>query len=374
VNTATEISSCNTLYDVVSEALALNQINIKKYLPSYLISAKRVWQELFWNTFFVANSVWKTVQAGDPYPYVELDRDCERLLYVGIEDHCGDIQPIFYNNVMNVVPKPHHKKCGCESCECSGLCEDLNSTTFTTNVLFTINGIDYVEKIWLKYSPNGDVLEYKETPVKQYNSMTGDGGDFNNDYNNDYSTGGNGLGNFSIVTKVSQRKLCALKTYPCGCPQEIPENEELVRQHCGCFLPFFGHRRREHCEHFLSDYNLSEYGEVKLSPCATKIYFKPGRKRHHRGEKKIPDFLLVTYQTNSNPTSLSDQVHVPDFAKVALWSGMFYYIKKFNPKYSMGERQEAKWDYESEIDKVIRYLNPVSFQDLSDIGDKKIRW
>jgi hypothetical protein len=359
----------------MSEVLALNQINIKKYLASYLIAARQAWRDLFRNTFFSTNSVWLTVQAGDPYPFVYLPRDCERLLYAGRTDHCGDIQPIFYNDMMNVVPKPVHKKCGCESCECSGLCEDLNSTTFTTNVLFTINGIDYVEKIWMKYSPNGDVLEYKETPVKQYNSMTGDGGDFNNDYNNDYSQGGNGFGNFSIVTKVSQRKLCALKTLPCGCPQETPENEELVRQHCGCFIPFFGHRRHHHCEHFLQDSNRTEYGEVKLSPCGTKIYFRPGRRHHHDHlEKKIPDFLLVTYQTNGDPRNLSDQIQVPEFAKVALWAGAFYYIKLFNPKYSQGERDAANYLYIAKTDDITKFLNPIGFQDLADVQDTKIRW
>lgn len=344
-------------------------------MASYLIAAKQAWRKLFWNTLYVANSVWRTVQNGDPYPYVSVPKDCLRLLYVGIQDHCGDIQPLFYNNALNVVPKPKKKKCGCESCDCAGLCEDLNSSTFSTKVLFTINGTDYVEKTWIKYCPNGDVLEYKEIPVKKYNSFTGDAGDFNNDFNNDYSIGQGGLSDFSIITETKQRKICALKTYPCGCPVDNPENEEIVRNFCSCFMPFFGRRRREHCEHFLQDTNRINPGEVKISECGTKIYFKPSR-RHNANplERNIPEFLQIAYQTNGDPKLINDQIQVPEYCKEAMWSGTFYYIKKFNPKYTPDQRREAKWDFNSEQNDLITFLNPLALQDLSDIQDLPVRW
>lgn len=357
--------------------MGLNQISIKKYLPSYLIAGKRAWRKLYWNTLYVTNSIWLPVKAGDPYPYVDKPADCERLLYIGGTDHCGDVQPLFYNNTMNVVAQPKVKKCGCESCDCSGLCEDLNSTVFTTNVLFTINGIDYVEKIWIKYGRNGDILEYKETPVKQYNDFIGDGGDFNNDFNNDYSIGTGGLSNFTVITKTSQRKICHLKTYPCGCPMDVPENEELVRNHCSCFIPFFGHRRREHCEKFLYDTNRLDRGECKLSECGTKIYFRPVSRHNHRHDqdhKRIPDFLLVGYQTNGDPKKVNDQIRIPEFSIDAHWAGTFYYIKKFNAKYSQNERDSAKYLFDSECDNLIGFLNPLSLQDLADIQDLPVKW
>lgn len=372
------IISCYTLYDSVNEVMALNQIDIKKYLASYLIAAKQAWRDLFWNTLYTTTSVWLTVKAGDPYPYVDIPRDCLRLLYVGGEDHCGDVQPYFYNNVMNVVVKPKVKKCGCETCECSGLCEDLNSTVFTTNVLFTINGVDYVEKTWIKYGNNGDILEYKETPYKQYNDTIGDGGDFNNDYNNDFSGGSHGLSNFTIATRTTQRKICALQTYPCGCPKDTPENEQLVRSHCSCFVPFFGHRRREHCEHFLRDTNRTDQGEVKISDCGTRIYFRPpARHHHHRNDpnhKRIPDFLLVSYQTNGDPKLANNQIQVPEYAKVAIWAGTFCYIKMFNPKYRQDEKDSAKYLFNAKINDLITFLNPLSLQDLSDVQDLPVRW
>lgn len=366
---------CYTIYDSVKEALALNEISIPKYLPSYLIAAKQAYRKLFWNTLYVTGSIWLPVKDGDPYPYVDVPADASRILYVGRDDHCGDIKPLFYNSRMNVVAKPKEKKCGCDDCNCSGLCEDLYSSQFTTNILFTINGVDYIEKTWIKYNKNGDVIEYKEVPTKQYNSFTGDAGDFNNDFGNDYSGGGNGLGNFSIVTKTFQRKLCALETLPCGCPKDTPENEENVRNFCSCYMPYFGHRRHHHCEKFLSDTNNDEYGEVKLSQCQTKIYFKPTRRHHHhRDEKRIPDFLLVGYQTNGDPQIVNQQIQIPEYSKDAMWAGMFYYKKKHNPKYSGGDRQEAKWMFNDEINQLIGFLSPLNLQDLADIQDSPVLW
>src|SRR5580692_3507496 len=104
----TESISCNTiaLSDVVSEYLALRQINKKKYYASYLIAAKQSWKQIFEGTMYVMNSVWRTVKAGDPYPYVDLPRDCQRLFSVGIKDPCGDIKPLYYNPRINIIPKP----------------------------------------------------------------------------------------------------------------------------------------------------------------------------------------------------------------------------------------------------------------------------
>lgn len=363
---------CYTLYDATVEMMALSQINIKKYVAPHLIAAKQSFRDIFWNTLYVTNNLWLTVQAGDPYPYVSLPRDAQRVLFAARVDHCGDIKPLFYNNVMNVIPRPSQKKCGCQSCECGGLCEDLNSTIFTSNVLFIINGVSYSEKIWIKYGKDGSVLEYKETPYKQYNDTVGDGGDFNDDFNNDYSMGGSGLANFNIAYRTSQRKLCALTTYPCGCPMDIPENECLVRDNCACFMPYFGKRRREHCEHFLTDSNRSEYGEVKLSECGTKLYFRPGR--HHRHANRIPDHILVGYQTNGDPKLLNEQIKVPEFAKVCVWAGIDYYKKLFNSKYSLVERREAKYVFNDKQNDLIGFLNPLSFQDMSDVQDAPNRW
>jgi hypothetical protein len=375
------ILPCSTysLADCLSEYFALRQINKKKYFASYLIGAKHTWKQLFEKTIYAMSSEWKTVKNGDPYPYVDVPRGAQRIFSIAVNDDCGDVKPIYYNPRMNIIPKPAEKKCGCNSCQCGGLCEDVNSTVLTTNVLFTINGIPYSEKIWLKYCPNGDMIEYKEIPTKKYNDFRGDGGDYNNDFNNDYSIGSPGFSNFTIVTNTFQRKICTLKTLPCGCPVEDQENEELIQSHCGCFLPFFGHHRKKHCDHFLAEPNTSELGEVKISECGTRIYFKPGHK-HHRcrdgNHKRIPDFLLVIYQTGGEPENISDQVQVPTAAayKDAVWDGIDYQSKRFNNKYTLAEKTTAKYAYNDSCNGLVTYLNPLNMQDLGDMQDSARKW
>jgi hypothetical protein len=373
--------ACDTqsLSDSLNEYLALRQINKKKYYASYLIAAKQGFKNLFEGTMYVMSSEWKTMKAGDPYNYVDVPRGAQRIFSIGVNDDCGDIRPLYYNPRMNIIPVPTEKKCGCHSCQCGGLCSEINSTTVTTNLLFTINGQSFYEKTWLKYCPNGDMIEYKEVPTKKYNDFIGDGGDYNSDYGQDFSGGASSFSNFSIVNNIFQRKICTLKTYPCGCPMETPENEELIQTTCGCFLPFWGHRRREHCQHFLADPNTSEYGEVKISECGTRVYFKPG-KRHHRHRdgkhRRIPEFLLVVYQTGGEPENISDQVQIPTAAafKNALWTEIDWQTKRFNSKYPANEKQLAKYEKNAAANDLVTYLNPLNMQDLGDAQDSERKW
>lgn len=374
-DTAKQVS----LSDMLSEYLALRQIDKRKYYPAYLIAAKNVWKELFEGTIYVMTSVWKTVKAGDPYPYVDMPKDCQRLFSVAIEDHCGDIRPLYYNNRLNILPKPTEKKCGCSDCDCGGLCEATNSTIVTTKELFVINGVSYSEKIYLKYCSNGDMIEYKETPVKKYNDFKGDGGDFNSDYNSDYSGTGSAFANFDIIINTTQRKICSLQTKSCGCPVDSPENEHILLESCGCFLPFFGRHRKHHCDKFLSDTNTNEYGTVKVSDCGSKIYFQPGHKHHHhhhRDHKRIPDFLLVVYQTGGEPKNITEQVMIPDVMayKNAMWDGIDWQSKRFNNKYGAGDKQMAKYRYNDSRNELVGYLNPLNMQDLADIQDQPIKY
>lgn len=368
-----------TLSDGLNEYLALRQIDKRKYYPMYLISAKHTWKEMFEGTIYVMTSVWKTVKAGDPYPYVDVPKDAQRIFSVGREDHCGDIKTLYYNNRMNIIPKPTEKKCGCSDCDCGGMCEEVNSTILTTKEIFTISGVTYYEKLYLKYCSNGDMIEYKETPVKQYNDFKGDGGDFNSDYGSDYSGGSSAFPNFTVVTNITQRKICSLQTKPCGCPVDSPENEHILLESCGCFLPFFGRHRKHHCDKFLADTNTSEYGSVKISECGSKIYFQPGHKdhhHHHRDHKRIPDFLLVIYQTGGEPKNITEQVMIPDVAayKNCLWTGIDWQSKRFNNKYPANEKQLAKYQYNDASNSLVGYLNPLNMEDLADLQDLPHKW
>ncbi|MEO7048924.1 MAG: hypothetical protein ABI091_26715 [Ferruginibacter sp.] len=355
-----------TLMEGVEEYLALRQIDKKKYLPSYLISAKFAWKRLFKWTIYAINSEWLPLQKGTPYNYINKPKDCSILFSVCNTDKHNKMQELFYDNLTNIIPKPSSsiKKCGCGCSDCGGLCEDVNSLTYTTKVLFTINGIDYVEKDWVKVCPNGDVIEYKIVPTKKYNTYTGDGGDYMNDYNNDYSIGTPPFSDYTIVYPEFQNIICKLAVKECGCPEDTDENIDLLNTYCGCYLRLNAHCKRERKkEDFLGEINTCN-GRIKMSECGTKIYYIPDGKY---GSQKIPDYLLVNWQTTGE--KCGSYVQVPDYAILALFFGIDYYSKVFNSSYSQLEKDSAKYAFNAEENNVILDLNRLSLKKLSEIQD-----
>lgn len=358
------------LSESLEKYLAIRGVEKKKYFTKYLIVADKIWQEIFQKTIFATQSVWKELKKGEPYNYIDMPKDCARLFSVDTVDDCGNLVPLFYNSRLNVVSKPTTKNCSCNACNCEGLCEDLNSTTMTTRLVFTINGVNYYEKKWIKYCKNGDILEYTETPVKSFNDRKGDGGDFNDDFNDDFSIGSAGLANYTIVTETSQKKICALTVRPCGCPENTEENVRKVVDMCGCFLSCHSHLKVKRCDRFLENINNNCQGQIKVSECGNRIYFKPHP--HRKGsDKKLPDFLHISYQTNGKVPNQESQV--PDYAEMCLWSGIDWLSKQFNNMYTLSEKLSAKYQYNDQQNEVIKFLNPLDLQELSNIGDAEIK-
>lgn len=361
----------HTLSESIDRFLITKGIEKKKYFSKYLVVGEKIWEQIFQNTIWVQKSVWKELKDDSPYPSIDKPADCVRLFSIAVLDECQNLQPLYYNSQLNIIPKPSTRKCSCTACDCS-VCEDIENMTVTTKELFTISGITYYEKTWLKYCKNGDIMEYKEVPTKKFNDFIGDGGDYNEDYNNDYSIGGNALANFSIVTVPFQRKVCTLETKPCGCPVENKENECIIQEFCGCWLPYFCNRRKKHCDQFSQNINNNYYGEVKLSECGTKIFYKPAKEWRAATKTKYPDFLQVIYQTNGkNP---NQEAQVPDYAEMCLWKGTDWLSKAFNNSYSPAEKQLAKYEYVEEQGRVIKFLNPFKLSDLSKIQDLPQKW
>ena len=354
-----------TLSQTVDEYLALRQIDKKKYYASYLIASKWAWKKLFWNTMFVTSSVWKPILKGEPYNYIEVPKDAIRIFSIDEVDECGNTVNVFYNPKLNTLPKPKSNKGG--KCCTGGVCEDVDNVTMTTTLLFTINGIDYYEKDWIKVCPNGDVIEYREVPTKKYNDFVGDGGDYMNDYNNDYLKVGQPFSDYSIVTETFQKTICKLKVKDCGCPIDDEENEQTLRTYCGCYLPPYNERRRkEYCAIQSGNINDNGRGEVKISECGTKIYYKPT----YKGRRKRADHLLVNYQTNGEVCGT--QVEIPEYAVEAMFCGIDYKSKQFNNAYSRGEKEDAKHAFSAAQNDVIIYLNALDLDYLSNIQDTPI--
>lgn len=371
---SSEILLCSPvtlLSEVTEKYILIRGVNKKKYFAKYLVVAGEIWKDLFQKTLWVTKSVWKELKDGDPYPYIDMPKDATRLFSVGTTDKCGNIQPLFYNSQLNVIQKPTKRNCSCTECECD-LCGDINAMSVTTKALFTISGITYYQKTWLKYCKNGDILEYSEIPTKKYNTFTGDGGDFNDDFNNDYDIGSNPLADFTIETVVQQRKVCTLATKKCGCPQATEENECLIRDNCGCLLSFFSSRRVKCCDQFVQNVNNNHRGEIKFSDCGTKIFYKPSRHWKDVSKSQYPDFLLVSYQTTG--LSPDQETQVPEYAEMAVFAGIDWLSKQFNGSYSLAEKQAAKYNYVEEQNEVIKFLNPISLSLVNSTQDTVIKW
>lgn len=376
MNAEETIEKCSksTLSEATDEYLINRGIDKKKHYGKYLVIGKRVWQEIFRTTLWVVKTQWLPLKKGDPYPYIDMPRGLERLFTVNTVDNCGKTVSLYYNNQLNVVPRPKTQNCGCTGCHCAGLCEDVNSFQVTTKLLFTINGIEYFEKTWLKYCPNGDIWEYSQVPTKKYLDRIGDGGDYNEDYNNDYAKSAAALSNFEIVTQTFQKKLCTLEAKACGCPEESDHNHQMVLDTCGCHLSLFHRHQDRYCDPFLADPAPNVYGEVKISECGTRIYFKPPQ--HHfdgcGAGPRLPTHLEVSFQTDG--INIGSDILVPDYALFALWTGVDWRSKLFNSRYPWNEKKGMEYAFNDACNDIILYLNSFNLQTLSSIQDAPQRW
>lgn len=361
-----------TLSEIVDRFLMRSHISKKKYFAMYLTLAEEVWEDIFQNTLWVVKSAWLPTKAGKPYNYVSVPSDCLRLLSIGDTDKCGLIQPLFYNNQLNIISKPLTKKCGCSCPSCGGLCNDVNSMVATTKLIFTINGVPYYQKMWTEYCKNGDILEYTETPVKKYNSTTGDGGDFNDDFNNDYSIGVAPFSDYTIEYIKAQRVICHLETEECGCPTESESNEQTLINSCGCYINWGCRTKRKCCNQYFENVNNNQRGEVKLSECGTKIFYKPSKNWRNVSDKETPDYLLVNYQS-SGQTVGADTL-VPKYARNLMYASLDCGRKEYNSAYSQREKDGAFYKKEDERNRLVAYLNPISLEFLAEVQDINIKW
>lgn len=371
MNESTQIvcSPGNTLSKVLDRYLIMRQIQSKKYYSAYSVCAMEAWKDIFQNTIYVQASSWQEIkQDSDGKLYIDVPSGIVRFFAVNTLDDCNNLVPIWYNSQMNVIPTPKKSTCGC-GCNCGGICDDANSTIMTTRLLFTISGVQYFEKTWTEYCKNGDIIEYKETPVKNYGDMIGSTGDYNNDYNNDFLIGYDGFQNFKITYITSQKVICKLKTKPCGCPEETEENAACFYSACGSHLNFCCSKTK--CYPIFSDINNSGFGEVKFSDCGTRIYWKPSKIHWEKNRDKLTH-IQVSYQVSGE--TYNSEVVIPEMANRCMYAGIDYFSKIYNGKVSYFEKKAAEYKFENEKIDLIQFLNPVSLKFIKNIQDAPILW
>lgn len=363
------------LAEVTDQFLIERNIRNKKYYAGYLQAAKLTFKDLFQNTLWAVQSQWLPLKKGEPYNYVDVPVNMQRLFTVSLTDHCGNIIPLLYNNHVNIIAQPTVNKCGCTSCSCNGeMCEDIGGLTKITKLLFSISGIDYYETIWLKLCPNGDILEFRNVPVKKYNDYIGDGGDYSDDYNNDYLTENPPFTDYAIVYQDFQKVLCKIDVKPCGCPENTTTNEEVFLQNCGAYCRPTANcfRRHEVCNKYYANSNYEFcLGTIKTSECGTRIYYIPKPISQGQPPRKLPEYLLVNFQTSGE--NCSQMVEVPEFALETMFYGMDFRTSRFNNMFNWREKQVKKEQYKASQNDLILYLSPFNLQQLSNVQDIPIR-
>ncbi len=363
-----------TLDSVTDEYMIQRQIRNRKYYSGYLNASKWAWKKLFKNSIYSVQSEWQPLRSGLPYNYINVPKGTQRLFTVSITDHCGTIVPLRYNNYANIIPLPKVNTCGCTACSCTGgLCDDIGGLTKITKFLFSISGTDYYETDWIKICPNGDILEYRQVPTKKYNTFTGDGGDYNADYNNDYLIENPPFTDYTIVTEIFQRVLCKIDMEPCGCPANTTTNEEIFLQHCGPYCQPFSNCRvnKRACQKVYDNTNYNDcLGTVKMSECGTRIYYIPAPRSTGQTPLKLPEYLLVNYQTSGE--DCSTQVVVPEYAIETLFYGIDHNSKRFNGMYNIKEKKDIKYAWVEAQNDLILYLSNFSLDKLAQVQDLPI--
>ena len=324
-----------TLAEVVDQYMMLAFNDKRKYYLNYLVAAQWAWKELLWDTIWQVKSKYVTVdKTTTPYS-IELPQDILRLLNVSVADSCNNLQPFSVNNAMNTLVKPQQKK-NCSShgvvgCE-DALCDTIDSVTIIMKDIM-INGVAYTEKIWTKRNTNGDLLQIKETPVKNFAAD----------------------GTFTVIIDTQEKLICTLEVNQAGCVLPTPNNLKLVMYHCGACLPS--------CMDII---------------CATDLPKTPnpfGRFKEEGNRVFLEtkeDQVIISYQTNGNCPG--EEILVPEIAVDAVMFGMNYRIKAFVTGVSQGDKEASKRAFGNACEKLDHFLHPIRVEAFMRIGWQFPKW
>jgi len=344
-----------TLEEVV-EKYCLRQFNDKrKNFSQYLAIAQDIWEKVFLRTLWAYQAQWFDLctSTNDPYPYLKLPKNIATILGIYFEDDCKKIVPLYTNNNYSVVKKPAVKKCKCNTdCGCGDGCEAVNNfTLITKEIKFDIeilnesgNGIIsantvFYERIWMEKCQDGDIIEWREVPtiVKLDNPIIINGKPY-----------------YYQLKIVKLRNLvCKLELLPCGCVKETDENKKAINDLCLCF------NIEKLCETRLKSDVSPNVSETKINVCGDKAYIiNPEHTQY-----------LILYQVRR----ASETVLVPFEAIDSIMTGIDWEIKRFNPMISSTERKIAKYEYNDALTELVKYYNPIDFENLTRIHEKPMR-
>lgn len=359
-----EVESAITLADCVRMYMTERQIFNEKYYVSFLRYASNAWEELFHDTLYVYNARWCEVKFTDGQYIVNIPKDCRGFISANIEDHCGDLKRVPYDAGVNVIPKPNPAPCDCTVA--------ISSFITTTKYVFSNAGEDYYETTYLKYCPNGDIIENIKTPVKKYQEGTGDlGGDYNPDYNDDYSHPT--FSNFTIDYQTSQRVLCNLDTNEDGTPKNTESNIKKLKRYC---VGHSHHMQDVVSAPVLNTLDISELGSITLSENRRQLIYTPPRHHHLLHKQGLPDYLQLYFRGSALGNEITGAVIIPDdwFIRNAMMCGIDSYSMRFNRTYTANEKLASRALFDSTINDIVRSKLLMNVDIMKRVTEIKIRW
>lgn len=318
-----------TLTEVVNQYMLQSFNDKRKYYLNYLVTAKWAWKDLLWNTVWQVKSKYVEVDKSTMPYSIPVPADMIRFLNVSEVDSCGNLQPYAIDDYMNVLEKPKsktkcncHKNCGCED----ALCDAIDSISVRLKE-HLIDGNVYTEKVWNKRCDNGDLLEIREVPVKDYSSEL----------------------NYEVKIDVQEKLICSFEVNECGCIKPTQSNLKLLVTNCGCYLTSC---MAGNCDTDLHK-TPNDYGRIKIEN--NRIYIDGNT-----------DWVILSYQTNGECGG--EEILVPEIAVDALMFGIDYRAKAFKPNVQRYEKEMSRKEYNRAKMDLQMFLNPIRIDEFMRIS------
>lgn len=345
------------LSDLVRK-FALKQGNTKSvYFLRNLEFARWAWKELFRRTIWEIKTEVLCVSRDHT---ITVPDDCERLINISVIDKFGIIKPLSYNpNINTAQIRCQKSACSCKKCNGENtLCGALDNITKTTEIV-EIQGAEYTLTTWIRYD-KGVLQKQQEIPTLYQATNT-------------------------VVMTTQVTTICNIETDINGCIRPTAPNIEAFRVNCG--FAFNNNWDGVNCTWFNNAYrelipaSYNFFGQWNWNAASRDIIhmFHSGRRNatfvnqpeqcgHEENDIKR---VIVTFQTNGE--SANEEILIPQYAEMAVNTGMLYQQRLFNPK--DGDRDESGLrNWRRAVKNVDRHLNPIRLDDMIKLQTQPHYW
>lgn len=308
-----------SLTDTVNEFMLGSFNDRRKYFVHYLNHAKWIWKKLLWNTIFAVQHKIVEVDTTTTPHSILLPKDMVRFINLSQEDDCRTMRSLAFKDNMVVISKT-----STDCCPVCGSDSYLNKCVSNLSVIqkdVIIDDVVYIEKLWKKVCANGDMVEIRQFPTKDFHS--GDPNDFD------------------IIFLTQETFICKLDKKPCGCIEPSEKNVSLIVTHCGCFSNAC---TKDLCNPIFSK-PYARFGVIKIEN--GRIYIEGNTSKH----------LILSYQTNGECGG--EELMIPEFAVDTVIFGIDYRSKALAPNVDRFEKRESKREWNSSRQELAEFLDPI---------------